>query len=169
MAYDITRVRKEFNEICSKCGVQVQSPVELNGRLTRTLGRVMLIKKGTVVTPTKVEFSKQLLATATDESIWDVIAHEAAHYVATIRTKENHNHDAYFKKVCAEIGTTNDGTTTDVQRTVAADKIYKYQVECPDCNSILGYYHRKTRTLQNLSSCSCGKCHSRNLKLVQNY
>lgn len=169
MAYTIERVRTEFTTICNKAGVQVTSPIELNGRLTRTLGRVCMIRRGETVENEKVEFSKQLLETATDNTIWNVIAHEASHYIATARTHESHGHDAYFRSICAEVGTTNDGTKTAVERTIAEDKIYKYFVKCNTCNQIVGKYHRKSRNLQNLSSCYCKTCGQHNLVLIQNY
>lgn len=168
MAYTIERIRKEFTEVCNKAGVDVTSPVVLNGRLTSTLGRVCMISCAGKVENVKVEFSKQLLATATDASIEAVLKHEAAHYIANARTHVNHKHDSYFKAVCAEIGTDNDGTTTDVERTVSNDEIYKYTVYCENCGPI-AYYHRMSKTLKNLSSCSCKKCGTHNLRLIQNY
>ena len=168
MAYDLTRVQKEFNDVCNKAGVQVTCPIKLNGRLKRTLGQVHHITVGDVTTSTLVEFSKQLLATSTDASIESVIKHEAAHYIATARSGKAHGHNAYFKAICAEIGTDNDGTKTQVERTVDNSVVYKYQVECPNCG-VIKYAHRMGKTLKNLSYCSCGKCGSSNLKLVQNY
>ena len=111
MSYDLNRIKMEFNEVCRKAGTPCDVPIRLNGRLTRTLGRVFHqcdVTSG-VWYSTHVEFSKQLLETASDKSIRDVILHECAHFIVTARTGENHGHDAAFKKVCAEIGTTNDG------------------------------------------------------------
>lgn len=168
MSYDLARVQKEFTEVCNKAGTQVTSPIELNGRLTRTLGRVISYGTKNYLNNSKVEFSKQLLATCSDDTIRDVIMHEAAHYIANDRTHINHGHDTYFKAVCAEIGTTNDGTVTQTERTVAASEIYKYTVSCPNCGP-LGYYHRMSKTLKNISHCSCRKCGSHDLSVIQNY
>ena len=169
MAYTIERIRAEFTQVCNKAGVEVTSPIELNGRLVKTLGRVCAISYGGRVENKKVEFSKQLLATATDASIEAVLKHEAAHYIANARTHESHGHDSYFRQICAEIGTDNDGTTTDVERTVSNDKIYKYTIYCETCQEPIAYYHRMSKTLKNLSSCSCKQCGTHNLKLIQNY
>lgn len=168
MSYTIERVQKEFTDICNKAGVQVTSPISLNSRLTRTLGRVCMIRHGETVENEKVEFSKQLLETATDNTIWNVIAHEASHYIATVRTGEDHGHDTYFKSICAEIGTTNDGTKTHVERTVAEEQIYKYSVVCQNCG-VIAHYHRMSKNLKNISSCYCKKCNSNNLSVVHNY
>lgn len=168
MAYDLARVDKEFKEICTNAGVEVTCPITLNGRLTRTLGRVCWIRTNGIVRNEKVEFSKQFLATSTDDCIWNVIAHEAAHYIATARTGECHGHDTYFKSICKEIGTSNDGTKTHVERTVAETAVYKYTVLCKTCG-VIGYYHRMGKNLKNIDKCTCGKCGSSGLTLVQNF
>lgn len=168
MSYSIERVRTEFTAICNKAGVQVTSPITLNGRLTRTLGRVCMVRRGETVENEKVEFSKQLLETATDNTIWNVIAHEASHYIATARTHKAHGHDAYFRSICAEVGTTNDGTKTHVERTVAEEQVYKYTVVCPNCGPI-AHYHRMSKNLRNISFCYCKKCNSNNLSVIHNY
>jgi predicted SprT family Zn-dependent metalloprotease len=138
-------------------------------RLKQVTAGIMDINKfENYLNNSKVEFSKQLLVTCSDDTIRDVIMHEAAHYIANDRTHINHGHDAYFKAVCAEIGTTNDGTVTQTERTVAASEIYKYTVSCPNCGP-LGYYHRMSKTLKNISHCSCRKCGSHDLSVIQNY
>lgn len=62
----------------------------MNGRLSRTLGRVIM---GTEWGIAKMEFSKEFLNTSTD-------GHEWAHYYVTKTTGVNHEHDQEFKKVC---------------------------------------------------------------------
>lgn len=168
MAYDLSRVQREFTNICNKAGVQVTSPISLNGRLTRTLGRVCMVRRGETVENEKVEFSKQLLETTTDSTIESVIKHEAAHYIVTARTHESHGHDSIFKAVCAEIGTTNDTPKTHVERTVSAEQVYKYTVVCPNCGPI-SHYHRMSKNLKNISSCYCKKCNSNNLSVIHNW
>ena len=169
MAYDLARVRTEFNEICRKAGTPCDVPISLNGRLTRTLGRVhhQLDATSGLWYSTSVEFSKQLLETSSDKSISDVIKHEAAHYIVTARTGESHGHDAAFKKVCAEIGTTNDGTTTKVERIVEVHS--KYEVFCPTCNKMLGGFSRMCKTIQYIDTCTCKKCGNGGLKVIQNW
>ena len=169
MAYDLTRVQKEFNEVCNKAGVQVTCPIKISGKMTRTLGQVTHERVNGTTISTLVQFSKQLLETATDTSILDVIKHEAAHYIATARTGEAHGHDAYFKAICAEIGTTNDGTKTKVERTVDNSAIYKYFIKCEDCNKIIAARHRMSKNLKNLSTCYCKKCGGNRLTLIQNF
>lgn len=162
--YDLNRVTKEFNEACLKAGVTNTNPVKLNGRLTRTLGRVRwLEKEDGEIELIDIEFSKQLLETASDRSIRDVILHEAAHLIAFKRTGIQHGHDSYFKAICAELGTTNDKCSGYVE-TVKAVK-YKYTIVCPNCG-VLGGYNRMCKTVRNISACSCKKCNSNKLKVV---
>lgn len=169
MAYDLARVKFEFNEICSKAGTPCNVPIRLNGRLTRTLGRVHQEKNNVdgIWYSTAVEFSKQLLETSSDQSIRDVVLHEAAHFIITARTGETHGHDAAFKAVCAEIGTKNDGVSTKVERTVKVHS--KYEVICPTCNDTIAEYSRMCKTLQYIDMCHCKGCGKGGLKVIQNW
>lgn len=168
--YTIERVRKEFFAIVKAQGITEETPVEINGRLTRTLGRVMgAYDAAGNYLATRVEFSRQLLETATDECIYSVIQHEAAHYIVDFETHEHHGHDATFKAVCARIGCDNSQTRTHVERTVAESSIFKYQVYCDTCDRVISNYSRMSRTLKNLSECYCKTCRQYNLRLIQNW
>ena len=169
MSYSIEKVEKEFKAVCEKAGVKVNVPIIGNKRLSKTLGRVISTSKDGKVENDRVEFSMKMLLTSTDKTIEEVIKHEAAHFIVNERTKEHHGHDAYFKAVCAEIGTSNNGTTTHVERIVDDSQIYKYQVKCETCNKIIAHYHKKSKTLNNLSSCSCARCGGKALTLIQNW
>lgn len=167
MSYDLNRVKLEVKETCRKAGIECDIPIRLNGRLTRTLGRVHQEKKDGIWAPTSVEFSKQLLETSSDKSIRDVILHEYAHIIVTARTGEEHGHDATFKRVCAEIGTTNDGIATKVERIVEVHS--KYEIFCPTCHKTLGGYSRMCKTIQNIEFCHCKLCGKGGLKVIQNW
>ena len=149
---------KEIRELCEEI-VNSQSysikniPININGRLTKTLGRVCYC--GNKIE--KIEFSKQFLATATSDSIYSVIQHEMAHVIATLETNERHGHDSLFKEVCKRIGCDNDKTKTSVERTVEEDKCYKYTVVCLKCKG-KAYYNRKGKVISNLYQYHCGKC-----------
>ena len=170
--YDIERVKKEFIEILEKTGTKyADEPIRVNSRLTSTLGRVCYKPhyRGERVIVDRVEFSKQLLDTSTDKSIRDVIEHEACHFIATKRSGTNHGHDAYFKSICAEIGCTNNKTTTKVERTVEVKKIFKYTVICDTCNEQVGHYMRRCGVVNDPSHYFCNKCKEHNLRVVQNF
>ena len=117
MAWTVERITELCKEYCGRCGIKFNSPVVINDRLTRTLGRCFCEGHGSVWNPVKIEISRQLLETATDESIEAVIAHECAHYVSCAITHENHGHDSTFRFYCEKIGTTNDTAVySDLER-----------------------------------------------------
>ena len=100
--YTLDKIENQFKGICAKAGISCNVPITINSRLTRTLGRVVINNSiGFIDTwkPIKVEFSKQFIETSSDASIEDVIKHEAAHFIATSRTGEDHGHNSYFKKI----------------------------------------------------------------------
>ena len=167
--YDIKRIEARCKELSAKVNDTFNIPVELNGRLTRTLGRVTQMQAGKIWKSTKMEISKALLATATDESVEAVIDHEWAHYYVTKSTGEYHGHDSAFKRVCAMIGCTNDGTQTRVERTVSESAMYKYVVRCNNCNEDIAFYTRMCSTLKNIDECYCKRCGKYNLSVTQNW
>ena len=75
--------------------------------------------------------------------------------------------DAAFQKVCAEIGTTNDGIATEVERTIA--KSSKYEIFCPTCHKTIGEYSRMCKTIQHIEQCQCKGCGKGGLKVIQNW
>lgn len=161
--YNLEKITNEFNQICNKAGVTNKCPVSINGRLTKTLGRVRYVSINSKIEPIGVEFSRQFIETASDTSISDVIKHEAAHLITAERTHINHGHDAYFKAVCAEVGTTNDGCSYRVENIKAIK--YKYTIICPNCGEI-GGYDRMCKTVREIKYCSCKRCGSSNLKVA---
>jgi len=156
-------------DYCGKAGVKFNSPVFINGRLTRTLGRCFYEKRGTVWNPTKIEISRQLLETSTDESIEAVIAHECAHYVTCALTHETHGHDSTFKFYCEVIGTNNNMTHyDDLERTKSNEEIYKYSLYCSKCGKFVGGRSRAcniTKAPHNYFT----KCCEAEVKVVKNW
>ena len=61
MSYDLNRIKMEMNEVCRKANVEFNIPVRLNGRLTKTLGRVRQECHNGVWKPVSVEFSNQFV------------------------------------------------------------------------------------------------------------
>lgn len=167
--YTLDKIEIQFKGICAKAGVSCNVPITINSRLTKTLGRVVINNFIGTWKPTKVEFSKQFIETSSDASIEDVIKHEAAHFIATSRTGEDHGHDTYFKSICAEIGTTNDGTTTKVERTVDESSLYKYAIYCDTCDRVIGGKSRMCRTIKEIKFCTCKACNTSNLRVIQNW
>ena len=167
--FTIERVRVELNKLSQKDGIgDIIVPVEINGRLTRAMGRVKFEKDSyDVCTPMKIEFSRKLLENASEEDIMQVIKHEYAHYYILVETATDHGHDAVFKRKCAEIGCTHDAATNHIDGFSKAES--KYEVWCDDCQKIIGKYSRRCKTIDNIKYCTCGRCHGSNLRLVQNW
>lgn len=169
--WTIDRVIDKLNNLAEADGLgQITVPIVVNGRLSRTLGRVKFeIINGNTCITTKIEFSKALLENGTDNDIVNVIKHEYVHYYLLETTAYNHGHDAVFKKKCAEIGCSHDKTANTLENNYTEKKKFKYEVWCPSCVSLLGTYSRRGKTLNNISNCKCGKCGSEHLVVKQNW
>lgn len=154
-------------EVCSRVGSSFTVPVKINKRLSRTYGRVKWTRINGYVTSNVIEFSYKFLEAASINSIWDVVEHECAHFLVIKETHEAHGHDKVFKEMCARIGCTNTGATTEIETTVLEDQIYKYFVFCDGCGKLVGKYHRAGKLIQHPEyySCKCGGT----LHVVQNY
>ena len=163
--YSVQDIEKICQEFSAQVGDTFDLPVVINGRLTRTFGRVcsLVNNKTGYVTLQRMEISKQLLETASEESIRSVIGHEWAHYIVAKTTHERHGHDALFKSWCARVGVENDKATADVE--VKS----KYDVYCGTCDMVIAHYSRMSKNLQRLELCTCKKCNTSNLKLIQNW
>ena len=159
MSYDIERIRKEVIDVCTKAGFVGSKYliIELNSRLTSTLGRVKHRKSYNGAYPISIEFSKKFIDTSTDNDIHQVILHECAHAIATFRTGENHGHDNFFKEICAELGTDNDKCKYK-RETPTAAPVYRYKVYCSECGELIASYKRKGKIIKNIQFYKCGLC-----------
>lgn len=167
--WDIERLTDKCGEIAASQGYRFDTPVKVNGRLTRTLGRV--ISTGTVnggFIPLRVEFSKELLETATDESIAGVISHEMAHWLVLTETHEDHGHDDVFKAMCGRIGCNDDKASMKVDHVVDVKETYKYAVYCPNCG-VIGRYKIRGKVIKNIDRHYCMKCGNRFLEVREEY
>lgn len=169
--FTIERIRTELNKLSMADGLgKIIVPIEINGRLTRAMGRVKFRRDGYAdygYSPIKIEFARRLVENASDDDVIQVIKHEYAHYYILMMTGINHGHDEVFKCKCAEIGCTHDKPANYVENFDKAES--KYEVWCDDCQEIIGRYARKCKTINEIQFCSCGKCHGNNLRVVQNW
>ena len=167
--WTIEKITSMCTEYCGKAGIKFNSPVVINSRLTRTLGRCFYVRRGEIWNPEKIEISKQLLETATDESIEAVIAHECAHYVTCAITHEHHGHDSTFKYYCTIIGTNNNMTHyDDLQRTKKNEDIYKYTLYCSKCGKFVCGRSRMCAITKNPKNYYT-KCCNAELKIIKNW
>lgn len=169
--FTIERVIDELNKLCAADHISLDVPVEINGRLTRAMGRVKyIVASEDVYLPEKIEFARNLLENASDEDILQVIKHEYVHYFLFVTDPTtNHNHDAVFKRKCAEINCTHSKSAQHVEGFRDESAKSKYEVWCTDCNKIIGTYARKCKTINNISYCKCGICKGNNLIVKQNW
>ena len=167
MNMNLEEVKAELNRLSAIVNDEFDIEFAINGRLTRTLGRVIMVgSKARGYQPTKLELSKQLLETATVESIKEVIAHEFAHYYITKTTRENHGHDAQFKALCQRLGGGDGKTSTKVNRTVEVQS--KYDTFCTSCGKPTGSFSRAGKKVKNpelYRSCCC----KAPIRVVQNF
>ena len=161
----LREIKEVLENLSLRHGDVFNIEVSINGRLTRTLGRVKSIGTKANCRPISMEFSREMLETVTKEDIMSVIEHEWAHYYVTKTTHEDHGHDAVFKALCASLGC--HGTTTiKVERTV--EKQAKYSVYCEECGKLVGEYGRKCKTVNN-PELFRSNCCKKGLKVIQNY
>lgn len=169
--YNIERLKADFIEACELANVEFDNiPIEMNGRLTRTLGRVHWTRSNGDITPIKVDFSKHFIENSTDECIRSVVFHEAAHYIAIKRTNEDHGHDNVFKGICKEIGYEEMGSThTKVESLRSAKSYHKYDIICPHCGQVVGGRQRKCQLVNNPDMYYCPECGKLGLEVKQNW
>lgn len=167
--WTIEKITELCTFYCGRAGVEFNSPVIINARLTRTLGRCFYAKINEIWKPVKIEISRQLLETATDESIEAVIAHECAHYVTCALTHEHHGHDSVFRFYCQKIGTNNDMTHYDaLERTKPNEEIYKYTLYCSKCGKFVGGRSRACRITKEPENYFTKCCESK-IKVLKNW
>jgi predicted SprT family Zn-dependent metalloprotease len=168
MSYALQEIEQYLNELAANIGLTFNTPVKINGRLTKTLGRVRSNPTPFgMYEPECVEFSKRFLETSTDESVRQVIMHEFAHWAVLIETGEVHGHDTVFKAMCRKIGCQADRPQAKIERIVSEDKVFKYIVKCEDCGSEM-YYDRAGKVVKHPDWYECGKCGG-SLKVIQNW
>ena len=166
-------VKKHVNDAFKKGGYNFNDyniELSVNNRLSTTLGRCRSKRVGNRWDPYSIEIAGKLLSAGTDQEVIDVIYHEVAHALVGIETHEKHGHDQVFRNMCARIGTKNDGRFTEVESYMkeSNNKIFKYDVYCPNCG-IIGNYSRMCPTLKNIEFCSCNKCGNSKLYYKQNF
>ena len=169
--WTIERVKNELEKLCAADHIVLDIPVEINSRLTRAMGRVKyVVASEDVYLPTKIEFARNLIENASDEDILQVIKHEYVHYFLFItEPTTNHNHDAAFKHKCDAINCTHNKSAHHVEGFRNANAKSKYEVWCENCEECIGTYSRMCKTLKEIKYCTCGRCGSDKLAVIQNW
>ena len=161
----IQEIREFCNQVAAEHGFTINFPIEVNGRLTRTIGRVTSRGKEVIL----MEFSKRHLEIAREESIKETVLHELAHVFVTLETGEDRGHDAVFKAMCARIGTSNDKTYHNNLKTIVpVENQHKYAIYCKSCGKFVCGRSRACKLTQTPEYYESNCCHS-GLKVIQNW
>lgn len=155
----IEDIRSYCHSLAKKYGYELTVPVEINRRLTGTLGRVKFINRRSLpgnkgCEALRIEFSLYLLQLSDDE-ILDTVKHEMAHYLVLKETKASHGHDAVWKAWATELGCRPRAT---VKRPAALSvksakrEQYKYILRCTACGKIIGKYKRRGKVIKSPGS-----------------
>ena len=168
MTWTVQEIKQYLDELAASIDLVYNTPIKINGRLTKTLGRVIAEPAAfDSYKPEVIEFSKQFLETSTDESVRQTIMHEFCHWAVLIETGEVHGHDAVFKAMCRKIGCEANRPQIKVERTVSDDKLFKYTVRCDECGNEI-HYNRAGKVVKNPEWYGCGKCGG-DLEVIQNW
>ncbi|KRN89980.1 SprT-like domain-containing protein [Ligilactobacillus ceti] len=145
----IEEVEAECRRLAAHYGYDLDVPVIVNPRLKTTQGRVKFRYQGQRAYPIQIEFSKNLLMTARDEFILEVIRHEMAHYFVLQDTGASHGHDQVWKAWAVKIGCYPRATLKQTILSFSQDA--HYQLICEKCRQELGYYQRRGKILKNIT------------------
>ena len=152
----IEEVRARCREIADRYGYSLKVPVEVNGRLKSTLGRVKYRIRGKKCYPDKIEFSKDLLSRS-DREVEETIAHEMAHYFVFLDTEKDHGHDMVWKTWAVKLGARPRATMKREEAGVPPLK-YNYVVRCSKCGKIIGKYVRRSKVILHPEKYRSGCC-----------
>lgn len=125
---------KEFLE--RVYNLELDIPIEINGRLTRSLGR-FCTRKGKAH---KIDLAKLLLTYGADRVVLDVLTHELIHYALYSTGKPYRDGQKYFENELKKHGSHSTNTL----------KVGKYFIlKCKKCEDIL--YSKKSKVKDNLT------------------
>lgn len=164
---ELNQIIQECQKVAATEGVEITVPIELNSRFRSCLGRVSYEWANmacTKVAPTKIEFSKNYVANASDAQVIQTCIHEVTHYIISVKTGCRHGHDKMFKALNKKLG--GDGSRlATVDRAIMKPK---YTVYCKTCGAVVDNYYRMCKTVKypNLYRSNC--CNGE-LRVEQNY
>lgn len=128
-------LKEEYN-------IDLNIPVELNGRLSLSLGRFTHTSKKAI----KMDFSKNLVKYYDMEEILGTIKHECIHYALFLKNKPFDDGDEYFEKELKKHGAPSTHTGA------YHGKLHEYKCDCSK--------HRQVRRM-NVDRYHCGRCKSK--------
>lgn len=156
--FNLEYVINKLKELSENKGDKFNIEVEINGRLTRTLGRVVSHRINGYVKPVKLEISKRALIICSKRELDSIIGHEWCHYYISKTTGKAHGHDKMFKMLCHEIGI-HGGSEIFVDRlSEVNERKIKYETKCTHCGGTTGRYCVRAGVVKNPELYSSGCC-----------
>ena len=143
----IEEVRRICRETCWEFGYTLDVPVEENGRLKRSLGRVKFKTIRGKSYPERIEFSKDFLESGNENEIRDTVYHELAHYFVLKDTKADHGHDLLWKEWAVMLGAKPSATTKRAVTGLPPAE-HRYFVVCTKCGKVVGRYARAGKVIK---------------------
>ena len=107
------------NYLKDNFGIDLTVPIEVNGRLSRALGRFISYRGK----PRKIELAKSLLEDYDEKTILDVLNHELIHYALCTLQKPHNDNDKYFIDTCKRLNVSLSGK-------IKYKSVYQYQCDC---------------------------------------
>lgn len=154
---DVRKLLVETGEKMDFCCAHV--PVEISSRMEKTMGSFLFREKEGNIIPHAFRFAQVLLSGYYKESVVrNVIIHEYAHFYANVKDNRNHRHDAYFKKVCEELGIP---THTYFKELLPRTKKNGYILVCSRCGSKVAARRKVDSVHMILRHKVSGCCHAK--------
>lgn len=148
------------NEIVGDIPSAKDVPVEIDGRLSKTMAYFMWETVDGKLVPNKFKFAKNLFLDYNKEQIIDTIKHEIVHYIVNLRYQKNMGHNETFLQFCKILGVSQEIYFKESPNKVVVPP--RYNIKCGDCGAIiLRKKMGQDRALEILTDCQCGRCKSK--------
>jgi SprT-like family. len=146
---ELNKLAKHFAKVCF--GLELNIPVELNGRLSICLGYFQYNNKSKL--PIKIVISKEVNEHYKPTSTLDTLLHEITHWACFVRNKPYSDGDDFFESELKRIGASSTGSTSIVGKF--------YRIVCCKCGKLVAT-PRKEKTAfryinKNYVSTCCGE------------
>ena len=161
---ELKEIQQTIERKAGELGYTVDAPVRMNGRISRALGRVCFGCAGSKIYCKGIEFSTKYFENNknSENTKYQIVLHELAHYLAFKTDGYEHAHDAVFREMCDKLGCYLTGEYAADSKEEIRNPVVKYNYElvCNKCGRRLRYYKRYTPSVLNkISGCCHAKMH----------
>lgn len=149
--HTIEEIRQEYRRLDALCNVNTESiELAISKRSIRQCGRCERKRIKGVWRPVRIVIAAFVLH---DDALFiDVIRHEYAHAVATLRSGRAEGHNAHWKQICVEIGCRPQriAQSSETGKTLERQKA-NYEVTCMACG-VSWLYFRSGKMVQAIKN-----------------